>query len=264
MLRIVPTLLPRRALRSPPAFARLVSTTSSSPSSPPRPPPPPTTPPPRAKQRPWEPYLARLRHDYPHADPPSLAIAFLALHELTALVPLVALFALFRHLALGTALVAWVLAHSDTDDGPQDGKGATAAVAGWRGTARDWLKEAEDKAERVGRRYGWFGWDKESRDERVERKARLAQAVAEDGCAVERSSADQLRVSGDVANAAAAYLVVKALIPLRILVSLRLSPSLANVISRNFSGLRQRGKRYLTKAAPAVREGAVELGGRRK
>ncbi|GAA5918373.1 hypothetical protein JCM8208_006522 [Rhodotorula glutinis] len=261
MLRAAPRLLLRRATPSPLAFARLVSTSPSSPSSPPRPP---STPPPRNKQRPWEPYLTRLRHDYPHADPPSLVIAFVALHELTALVPLVALFALFRHLALGTALVAWVIAQSDADDGARGGERETPpAASGWRSTARDWLKEAEDKAERVGRRYGWFGWAKESRDERVARKARVAEAAEEGRTAVdERSTADQLRVSGDVANAAAAYLAVKALIPLRILVSLRLSPSLANVISRNFSGLRQRGKRYLAKAAPAAREGAVEVGGK--
>ncbi|KPV76631.1 uncharacterized protein RHOBADRAFT_52611 [Rhodotorula graminis WP1] len=258
MLRTVPTLLPRRVLRSPPALSRFASTASSSASSPPRPPPP--TPPHPAKPRPWEPYLARLRHDYPHADPPSLVIAFVALHELTAIVPLVALFALFRHVALGTALVAWVVAHSDTDDRDQSGEGSTpATAAAWRVTARDWLKEAEDKAERVGRRYGWFGWPKESRDERAARKAHLAQAAEDGRTAVdERTSADQLRVSGDVANAAAAYLAVKALIPLRILVSLRLSPSLANVIARNFTGLRQRGKRYLAKAAPAVRDGAAD------
>ncbi|GAA5921344.1 hypothetical protein JCM3775_003003 [Rhodotorula graminis] len=259
MLRTVPTLLPRRALRSLPALSRLASTASSSASSPP-----PPTPPHRAKRRPWEPYVARLRQDYPHADPPSLVIAFVALHELTAIVPLVALFALFRHLALGTALVAWVVAHSEADDGEHGGEGTTpAAPAAWRITARDWLKEAEDKAERVGRRYGWFGWPKESRDERAARKAQLAQAAEDGRTAVdERTSADQLRVSGDVANAAAAYLAVKALIPLRILVSLRLSPSLANVIARNFSGLRQRGKRYLAKAAPAVRDGAADVGGR--
>ncbi|BGP38291.1 hypothetical protein JCM10449v2_002222 [Rhodotorula kratochvilovae] len=212
--------------------------------SPPRPP----------RPRPWEPYLARLRADYPHADPPSLAVAFLALHELTALVPLVALFALFRHLALGTGLVAWVLAHSE--DG---GERAQPGAGGWRDTARDWLSEAEDKAERVGRRYGWFGWDKETPEQRKERRAGEVEARAE-GREVQRT-ADQLRVSGDVANAAAAYLAVKALIPLRILISLRLSPSLANVIAHNFHGLRERGRRYVARAAPSAGEAVKGTGG---
>ncbi|GAA6055975.1 hypothetical protein JCM3770_000757 [Rhodotorula araucariae] len=229
MLRLAST--PRRSpLRCRPSPFRPRSS-SSAPVSPPRPPPPP-------RVRPWEPYLARLRAEYPHADPPSLVVAFVVLHELTALVPLVALFALFRRLALGTGLVAWVLAQSDAQDG----------AGGWRTTARDWLREAEDKAERVGRRYGWFGWAKETPEQRKERRVLEAEARA-DGRAEERT-ADQLRVSGDVANAAAAYLAVKALIPLRILISLRLSPSLANVIARNFRGLREHGKRYISRRPP--------------
>lgn len=258
-----------------------LSTSRSSPLPPPPSPPPRPT---RRLARTYEPYLARLRTEYPHADPPSLAIAFLALHELTALVPLVALFALLRHLALGTALVAWVLADSDADD---------TAEAGWRGTARTWLAEAEDKAERVGRRYGWFGWDKETRQQRQERRAQ--QGEHEDGEGKSERTADQLRVSGDVANAAAAYLAVKvrppiltrtfprtpklsvappltpstptpqALLPLRILISLRLSPSLANVIARNFRSLRNRGKTYLSsRRDPGVGVGVgVGAGGAR-
>ncbi|TNY20155.1 hypothetical protein DMC30DRAFT_352778 [Rhodotorula diobovata] len=247
-----------RTLRTPASHGRalplLRHSLSTSPSSPLPPPPPPPPRPTRRLARSYEPYLARLRTEYPHADPPSLAVAFLALHELTALVPLVALFALLRHLALGTALVAWVLAESNADD---------AAEAGWRGTARTWLAEAEDKAERVGRRYGWFGWDKETRQQRQERRAQ--QGEHEDGEGKSERTADQLRVSGDVANAAAAYLAVKALLPLRILISLRLSPSLANVIARNFRSLRNRGKTYLSsRREPGVGVGVgVGAGGAR-
>lgn len=40
-------------------------------------------------------------------------------------------------------------------------------------------------------------------------------------------------------------LLTQALLPLRILVSLRLSPSLANVIVKNFRSLRERGRKYV-------------------
>ncbi|BGO98024.1 hypothetical protein NBRC10513v2_002024 [Rhodotorula toruloides] len=179
--------------------------------------------------------MARLRQSYPHVDPPSLLISFVILHELTALVPLVGLFALLKWLGVGGAIVAWVV--DETSE-------AEVEQSGWRTTAKEWLVESEKKAERVGRRYGWFGWEKETREEREERRAR--QKDAENGAAdVQDVSPERLRVSGDVANAAASYLLVKALLPLRILISLRLSPSLANVIVRNFKGLRERGRKYV-------------------
>ncbi|GJN87159.1 hypothetical protein Rhopal_000104-T1 [Rhodotorula paludigena] len=189
------------------------------------------------------PYLARLRAQYPHADPPALVASFVVLHELTALVPLVALFALFHALGLGTGLVHWVLEHSE--DGRDEAAG-TRDGGGWRDTVRTWLREAEDKTERIGRRYGWFGWDKETPDQRKERRER----EKERGTTEDRLEDERLQVGGDVANLAAAYLVVKALIPLRILISLRLSPSLANLVVRRFRGLRERGKKY-TVGAPS-------------
>ncbi|GAA5998747.1 uncharacterized protein JCM10292_007203 [Rhodotorula paludigena] len=191
----------------------------------------------RRLPRALEPYLARLRAQYPHADPPALVASFVVLHELTALVPLVALFALFHALGLGTGLVQWILEHSE--DGRDEAAG-TKDRGGWRDTVRTWLREAEDKTERIGRRYGWFGWDKETAEQRKERRER----EKERGTTEDRLEDERLQVGGDVANLAAAYLVVKALIPLRILISLRLSPSLANLVVRRFRGLRERGKKY--------------------
>lgn len=69
------------------------------------------------------------------------------------------------------------------------------------------MKEGEDQAERMGRRYGWFGWEKESREERIERKKRLEDEPARD--VLKELSNESLKVSGDVANLVAAYLVVK-------------------------------------------------------
>ncbi|GAA5865719.1 hypothetical protein JCM3774_004979 [Rhodotorula dairenensis] len=187
------------------------------------------------------PYLAELKAKYPHAEPRSLVVAFVVLHELTALVPLAVLFGAFHYLGAGAALVAWVVdetANPTTPEtaqpGSRDGSGPNRSA--WKETVRGWLYEAENKAERVGRRYGLFGWSKESKEEREARKRREmadeADAGAEEG-AVPAVSKERLLVSGDVANAAAAYLAVKALLPLRILISLRLSPFLANrVIAR--------------------------------
>ncbi|KAJ8295714.1 hypothetical protein OF846_001075 [Rhodotorula toruloides] len=181
------------------------------------------------------PYMARLRQSYPHVDPPSLLISFVILHELTALVPLVGLFALLKWLGVGGAIVARVVDETSEAEGER---------SGWRTTAKEWLVESEKKAERVGRRYGWFGWAKETQEEREERRAREKDAQVGDAM-LQDVSPERLRVSGDVANAAASYLLVKALLPLRILVSLRLSPSLANVIVKNFRSLRERGRKYV-------------------
>ncbi|GAA6018287.1 hypothetical protein JCM8202_001319 [Rhodotorula sphaerocarpa] len=183
-----------------------------------------------------EPYLSALRARYPHADPRSLVVAFIVLHELTALVPLALLFGAFHYLGAGAALVAWVVEETATEGDAEEQR--AGAGEGWKATARTWLEEAEAKAERVGRRYGLFGWEKESKAQHEERRRIGAQEGTErarEGGAV---SKERLLVSGDVANAAAAYLVTKALLPLRILISLRLSPLLANRIISRFRSWR--------------------------
>ena len=221
------------------------------------------------------PYLAELKSKYPHAELRSLVVAFVVLHELTALVPLAVLFGAFHYLGAGAALVAWVVDETAATSG-----GGT----GWKGTVRDWLREAETKAERVGRRYGLFGWSKESKEERRARRTReLNQDEEEHAAGPVALSKERLLVSGDVANAAAAYLAVKvcpntphcisafedeplpgkrnaltpgnppppsqALLPLRILISLRLSPFLANRVLGRFKTWRaQRATRSIRPA----------------
>lgn len=213
-------------------------------------------------------YLGSLRRRYPAADPPSLVISFLILHELTAIVPLSVLFGTFHYLGLGAGIVAWTLAESESTISTREGREeATSSVQGAKTKVREWISEGEEQAERLGRRYGWFGWEKESKEERVERKARQ-----ELDSTPKELSDESLKVTGDVANVAAAYLIVKvshycslalpaepalnvsfsplrqALIPLRILISLRLTPSLANVIVKRFKGLRERGSRMLKRS----------------
>ncbi|GAA5976743.1 hypothetical protein JCM10908_005614 [Rhodotorula pacifica] len=188
------------------------------------------------------PYLAELRQKYPHAEPRSLVVAFVVLHELTALVPLAILFGAFHYLGAGAALVAWIVDETTTKSASdsEEAGGTDAADKGWKATVRNWLQEAEAKAERVGRRYGLFGWSKETKEEREERK-RVGKEEEEEGTTARPLAKERLLVSGDVANAAAAYLVVKALLPLRILVSLRLSPFLANRVIGRFRAWRTRG-----------------------
>ncbi|GAA5916321.1 hypothetical protein JCM6882_001081 [Rhodosporidiobolus microsporus] len=186
----------------------------------PSPSPPSTSPPsPSARSR-LAPYLSQLHARYPHTSPASLTASFLLLHEFTALVPLVALFGAFSFLGVGAGVVGWTVDETAQEEEREGG-------GGWKGTVRGWLEEAEDKAERVGRRYGLFGWEKESAEDRKERRVREAQEKEQQGGEVLKKERD-LRVSGEVANAVAAYLAVKALLPLRILVSLRLAPTLAN------------------------------------
>lgn len=146
------------------------------------------------------PYIAHLRAQYPHAEPRSLVAAFVVLHELTALVPLAILFGAFHYLGAGAALVVWVV---DETTATTSAAGGGETTSTWKDTIRTWLVEAENKAERVGRRYGLFGWTKESREEREERKLQEAERP------VEPLTKERLLVSGDVANAAAAYLAVK-------------------------------------------------------
>ncbi|CEQ42229.1 SPOSA6832_04017 [Sporobolomyces salmonicolor] len=190
-------------------------------------------------------YLSALRQRYPSADPPSLLISFLILHELTAVLPLVALFSAFHALGLGAVIVAYSLQgdERDIDQGTLDREQGRWTTERSKLTIREWVSEGEHKAEKLGRRYGLLGWDKETREERELRKAQ-----DKDTQGGERDlTQESLGVSGDVANAVAAYLTVKALLPLRVLISLRLSPALANTIVKRFKGLRERGARIMLK-----------------
>ena len=195
-------------------------------------------------------YIATLRTRYPNADPASLIASFLILHELTAIVPLGLGFWGLKSLGVGERAVDWALTNNDVD-----------GESGWvQVEVRKWIGEGEAQAERVGRRYGALGYEKETRKERDQRKA--AQAEGE---LVKAPKA--YHATGDVANLAAAYVAVKVsrsiesrreriadqaagqvLLPARILLSIRLAPPMANLIVRRFKKLRDMGARYLRKA----------------
>lgn len=140
-----------------------------------------------------QPYIAQLRAKYPSADGPSLVAAFLVLHELTAVVPLFAGFWACRLLGVGASLVGWAIAESETGEEPS-----------WaQRKVKTWVGQGENQAERLGRRYGVFGFEKETREERQSRRA------ANDDTQDVAMSVGTHSIGGDVANLVAAYLAVK-------------------------------------------------------
>ncbi|KAK4696622.1 hypothetical protein P7C70_g8346, partial [Phenoliferia sp. Uapishka_3] len=176
-------------------------------------------------------YISTLRSRYPNADPASLIASFLILHELTAIVPLGLGFWGLKSLGVGERTVNWAVAEG----------AAEQQEAGWGiNEVRKWIGEGEANAEKIGRRYGVLGYEKESQQEREARKATAAETGP--------TEAKVYRATGDVANLAVAYVAVKLLLPARILLSIRLAPPLANLIVRRFKKLRDVGARYLRKA----------------
>lgn len=162
--------------------ARHLSTKATPSPTPPRPP----------RQTFLTPYLTLLRARYPSADPASLIASFLILHELTAIIPLFGFFSIFKTFGVGVGLAGWAVAEAETD---------TSEPSWARGKVRGWVQEGEEQAEKIGRRYGVFGFEKESKEERVERRER--EKVGEDS--VQRD----YKVTGDVANLVAAYIATK-------------------------------------------------------
>lgn len=148
-----------------------------------------------AARNPITPYITTLRARYPSADPPSLIASFLILHELTAIVPLFAGFWVFKAAGVGAGLVAWAVA----EEGEEDGQ------ASWsRAKFRQWVVDGEEQAQKIGRRYGAFGIEKESKEQKEERRQREKDGIVEVGQAQSNYS-----VGGDVANLVAAYIATK-------------------------------------------------------
>lgn len=121
-------------------------------------------------------------------DAASVIVSFLILHELTAIVPLVLLFYLLGLLGAGDQVMRWLLQVSEDDS-----------------RARQWLRgkinEGMQRAERYGRRKGYFGFE-----EGTSAGVQMGNA----------STATTSMLVGTFANAVAAYAITKALFPLRI------------------------------------------------
>ncbi|GMK57762.1 hypothetical protein CspeluHIS016_0405960 [Cutaneotrichosporon spelunceum] len=144
---------------------------------------------------------------------PSLLASFLVLHELTALVPLVLVFYLFSALGAGAAFLNYLHAMAKKTTG-EDVAGPWASMAH---VTREWYDEGAARVERVGRRYGLFGFEKGSEVSGMGREA-----------------------AGTVADAVAAYVVVKALMPVRVAVSVGAAPGFARLVFRPMQRLAAR------------------------
>ncbi|TBU40728.1 hypothetical protein BD309DRAFT_899408 [Dichomitus squalens] len=144
---------------------------------------------------------------------PSLILSFGILHELTAIAPIAGFFFAARGLGVGEGVIR-ALAPQTSAEGER-GFAAQFRESWVAQRFREWMVEGEARAERVGRRYGWLGYEKGSIPS-VPLPGEQAKHHAE---AVMTG-----RIAGDVANAVVAYALTKALLPLRIGLSMYLAP----------------------------------------
>ncbi|KAF8633387.1 hypothetical protein AX17_004558 [Amanita inopinata Kibby_2008] len=140
---------------------------------------------------------------------PSLILSFGILHEITAVVPLVGVFYGARSLGIGERVIETIINGDDSSDSSHH-----TYISCAKTTMRVWVEEGDKWAARVGRRYGVFGYEK-----RQPGDTDGSQMVPVAG-----------HISGDIANAILAYGATKALLPLRLGVSLYLSPAFARRI----------------------------------
>ncbi|KAI0687290.1 hypothetical protein C8Q76DRAFT_635418 [Earliella scabrosa] len=179
-----------------------------------------STPPTHSKLAPYRQALAAISQRT-RTPLPSLLVSFAVLHELTAIVPLAGLFFSARALGVGEGVVAALVPRPGAETAST---GFTAHVRdSWVGERfREWMVEGETRAERVGRRYGWFGFEQGSKPVALspeERATHTPESVLVSG-----------KIAGDVANAVVAYAMTKALLPIRIGMSLYLSPAFSRTI----------------------------------
>jgi hypothetical protein len=145
----------------------------------------PRTPPPASRLAPYKQALHALS-TRTGAPLPSLLLSFAILHEITAVAPLFALFFGARQLGVGEQLVSSVAAAAASSGGQEEDSMV-------KQKSRQWVREGEQWAERVGRRYGVFGFEKGSKLQ--------AQDVT--------TGALSPKLAGDVANAVVAYGLTK-------------------------------------------------------
>lgn len=129
------------------------------------------------------------------------------------MLPVVGLYFIFDALGAGQSLVRWIrgVTTVETESRPNsdaDGQAlaephARSNVPGgmswdWRESVQGWYEEGEKRVERVGRRYGFWGFEKGSK-----------RADANDKSAVMEMEGKTSRAAEGIANAISAYVVVK-------------------------------------------------------
>lgn len=149
-------------------------------------------------------YAGRLR-----SAPLSHVVAFLVLHELTAVVPLLGLFGLFHYGGASAAPIGYMMEHYGA-----------------------YVRDGTARFERYFTRKGWFGFGREDGDDGEEAPGGIKSDNGNDDDAVMsrwEGSDGKYRI---VVEVALAYAITKALLPARIMVSLWATPWFAGVMGR--------------------------------
>lgn len=156
--------------------------------------PPPAKPPPGPSSR-FAPYRHALQTLSARTGTalPSLVVSFAVLHEVTALVPIVGFFFGARALGVGERVVQAITAEKSDAE-------ANASSTWVKEKGKEWVKEGEQWAQRVGRRYGVFGYEKRDRTRELDSAADMATYNDRDVSS---------RLAGDAANAILAYGLTK-------------------------------------------------------
>ncbi|POS80596.1 hypothetical protein DHEL01_v201017 [Diaporthe helianthi] len=146
-------------------------------------------------------YAGRLR-----SAPLSHVVAFLVLHEITAVVPLLGLFGLFHYGGASAAPIGYMMEHYG-----------------------DYMRDGTARFERYFTRKGWFGFGEEGGDQ----TASAVEAGGADGSDAVMSrweaSDGKYRI---VVEVALAYAITKVLLPARIVFSLWATPWFAGLMGR--------------------------------
>jgi len=150
--------------------------------------------------RPLRRYTIRLRN-----APLSHIVAFLILHEVTAVVPLVALFGVFHYTEF--VPLSYVVQHYGA-----------------------WVREGAGRFERYFRRKGWFGFNTGEGEGEGARGVAVGDGK-EGGDVLRRWEGEDGRYK-IVVEVALAYALTKALLPLRIVASVWATPWFAGVLGR--------------------------------
>ncbi|KAH9925941.1 uncharacterized protein BXZ73DRAFT_49782 [Epithele typhae] len=149
---------------------------------------------------------------------PSLILSFGIIHEVTAIFPLAGFFFTARAFGVGETVVRAITLPTPSDEPGEDGGIATQIRDGAVGQRlREWMAEGETHVEKVGRRHGWFGFEKGSTPS--------PQAVSNTEAATVSG-----KIAGDVANAVVAYALTKAIFPVRVGLSLYLAPGFSRTL----------------------------------
>ena len=126
---------------------------------------------------------------------PSLVFSFAVLHELTALAPLVGFFFGARALGVGERVVNAIQGDTTSPD----------TQGGWiREKGKEWVAEGSVWAEKVGRRYGVFGYEK-----RTKEGTSSAPPPTKGNTDAPSTHISTRALAGDAANAIVAYGITK-------------------------------------------------------